>query len=203
MDATRPSLLLRMRDGQDPVAWEDFFHQYSGVVLRYGAKLRLNEQQAKDILQETMVELMRVLPRFEYQASRGKFRNFLLTIVHRKILKSIKRSSRRGEVSMDTSSEDGVPYMALLASEPEEGLSEQDEKRWQRSLVEDCLEHLRQDASIKDMTIDIFIAFAIEGASAREVGERFDTNENNVYQVKNRIMARLKTDIGELLEEMQ
>jgi len=202
MDATRPSLLFRLKEGDDPVAWEDFFRQYSGVILRYGAKLRLNEQQSHDILQETMIELIRVLPRFEYDTHRGKFRNFLLTIVHRKILKSINRRQRRGEVSLETSAEDGVPYSVLLGTEEKDLVGEKDELRWHRSILEDCLEQLRQDPDIKAHTLDIFIAFAIEGKSAREVGAAFGSTENNVYQIKNRIMARLKTDVAERLEEL-
>ena len=197
MDDTRPSLLNRLRGGDDSVAWEDFFHQYSGVILRYARKLRLNDQQGLDILQETMIELMRVLPRFEYDRRRGKFRNFLITIVHRKILRSICRRERRGETSMEARSEDGVPYAELLAA-PASGTEEierRDELRWRSSVLETCLERLRLEPSIQPVTLDIFEAFAIQGRPARDVAERFDTNENNVFQVKSRVMARLRRDV--------
>jgi DNA-directed RNA polymerase specialized sigma24 family protein len=44
-----------------------------GGDLRYARKLGLDETQAQDVLQETMVALMRILPEFAYDRNKGSF----------------------------------------------------------------------------------------------------------------------------------
>ena len=149
LEPTRASLLQRIRDGQQALAWEDFHAEYSGVIIRYARKLGLNDAQAMDILQETMIELIRVLPKFEYDRQRGRFRNFLLTITHRRILRFFRKQQRRGELSLDAPTPDGTPYGDFLEADPDDSLVEQDEKRWQMSVVEEALDRMRQDPALE------------------------------------------------------
>ncbi|MFT7515440.1 MAG: transposase, partial [Candidatus Omnitrophota bacterium] len=50
-------------------------------------------------------------------------------------------------------------------------------------------------------TIDIFIAYVVEEASVKEVAQRFKLSENNVYQIKNRMMKRLQQEVEKLFPE--
>ncbi|MFT5123767.1 MAG: RNA polymerase sigma factor (sigma-70 family) [Kiritimatiellia bacterium] len=201
METTRHSLLLRLKDGEQDLAWEDFFRQYAGVILRYGHKMGMNDAQAQDVLQDTMIELIRILATFEYNPRRGKFRNFLLTIVHRKVLKQIRTRQRKGETPIHAASDEGIPYEEVLRATPNNEILERDEFRWRRSVFEDCLVRLALDPAVKEETLEIFKAFAMLGQSAREVAETFGTSENNVYQIKNRLMSRLEKEVEYLLHE--
>jgi len=200
MEPTRPTLLNRLRAGGDAVAWEEVYRQYEGVILRYARKLNLNETQAFDVLQETMIELMRVLPNFEYNPRRGKFRNFLLTIVHRRVLRVFRRQRRRGEIPLETDAAERPWEERLAGPAPQDELAEQDENRWRHSVVEECLERIRVERKLDDKTLAIFTAFALEGQTAAAVAEKYGSTANNVYQTKLRILKWLQTEVAMLLD---
>lgn len=204
MQATRQSLLERLRDPLAERAWEDFYELYWGVIVRYSRKQGLSEAAAYDVLQETMIVLMRKLPEFEYTPSKGKFRNFLLTIVHRKGLSAIRRSTRRPEVSIDSVRDaDDLPMLERLEDEKAIMPHEAMETRWRESMQEEALRRVRDDPRVKDRTFDVFRAYVIDGEAAPLVAERFGLKENAVYQVKDRMIKRLEQEIRTLVEEVE
>lgn len=202
MQTTRQTLLERIRKNGANADWEQFYQIYNGVIVRYARKLGLAEDQAMDVLQETMVTLMRLLPEFTYDKRKGKFRNFVFTIVHRKALAAMRRAKRRGEVSMDQEdAETGRRLADVLADPAARAASERHEDAWRESVMEDALARLAEDPGIQPRTMDVFRAYAIEGGSPADVAQRFGMKENAVYQIKNRVIQRLRDEVRLLLEE--
>ena len=202
MVETSASLLNRLREGDNDVDWENFYHLYADIIYRYARKLGLDEAGPKDVLQETMVALMSVLKRFEYDPRRGKFRSFLFTIVRRSSFRSIYRSKRRNEISADAEYGDSdQPLMDLLASPDNDEVSEKDEFRWRQSLLEHCLDEIRKDPTVNSDTVDVFIAYAVEEKTVLEVAEQFGIKENAVYQIKNRMIKRLQREMETLFPD--
>ena len=204
MQVTRQSLLERLKQDEQHVAWEEFYAMYWAVVIRYAQKLGLDETSAHDVLQETMLVLIRKLPGFTYDPAKGKFRNFLLTIVHRKTLASIHRVQSKQEQSMDTPlTDEGVTLTDFLADKSNVLPHEQMEQNWQDSIREEALRKIQQDPTVEERTFDIFIAYVVEGQPAQEISKRYDINNNAVYQIKNRIIKRLKIEVEKMVSELE
>src|SRR5437868_6432315 len=51
---TRPSLLLRLRDARDGVAWSEFVEVYAPLVYGYARKQGLQDADAADVTQEVL-----------------------------------------------------------------------------------------------------------------------------------------------------
>jgi RNA polymerase sigma factor (sigma-70 family) len=201
MDSTRQTLIERVRDISNERAWEEFYSTYWGVILRYARKLGLSESGAQDVLQETMIALIRTLPTFQYDLSRGRFRNFVLTITHRKTLAAFRRNARSKELSLDDSpSDDGPTALESLPAPVGETVETLDEKRWQDSIYEEALARVRHDPSIQASTFDIFQAYVADGQPAEDVAQRYGINKNAVYQIKNRLMRRIADEVEQLQE---
>jgi RNA polymerase sigma-70 factor (ECF subfamily) len=147
------------------------------------------------VLQETMVALMRLLPKFVYDRRKGKFRNFLLTIVHRQALGALRRVARRAEVKlMETKEADSQgPFAGDRAGEAEAQM------RWRESLMEEAIRRVRSDSRLDDRTFAVFEAYAIQQCPVAVVAERFGLKENAVYQIKNRVLRRLRAEAGLML----
>lgn len=201
MKTTRNSLLIRMANPGEQIAWEEFYQTYAEAVQRYGLKLGLDTHRAQDVLQETMTTLMRLLPDFRYDPLKGKFRNFLLTIVHQKALRTIRQLARRSEISADAPEQSGRTILDSLAAEDKDAVGEQDEKRWRLCLMEQCLERLRKESRTQEKTFDIFFAYAVQNKSCKEVAQTFEVQENLVYQIKNRLTAQLEEMMKDLMED--
>lgn len=201
MDATRATLLAKMRAPSAHRSWEEFYALYAGVILAYAHKLGLSDTAARDVLQDTMVTLMRILPEFEYRPDRGKFRNFLLTIVHRKALAEMRRAARSKNVSLDApEGEDSRRGLEAVADPKTARPDAEAEKAWAQSLLEEALRRVAEDPSIDARTADVFRLYVLEGRPAAEVAARFSLKENAVYQVKNRLTRRLAREVRLLRE---
>src|SRR4051812_13573087 len=118
---TRLSLIHRLKGAPAQADWEHFYSKYSTVILSFAQKRGLDEHSACDALQETMMVVMRKLPTFEYDAERGRFRNWLLTIVANKVRESVRRSHVDKLLSMDAMSADGTNSLhdTLASEDPE------------------------------------------------------------------------------------
>lgn len=195
MVETSESLLQRLRCCEAHEAWKEFYEVYWGAILRYARKLGLTVQQSEDVLQETMVVLMRILPGFSYDRGRGRFRNFLLTIVHRKSLALLRRTRRQAE-GRGT----GTPFTDAAAVFDGDGKAEAEARAlWREAICAEALRRLREDAALEEGTLAIFQAYAIERTPAAEVARRFGVKENAVYQIKNRLMRRLQRDVSDMM----
>lgn len=202
MQTTRETLLERLKAGGGATDWEQFFQIYQGVIVRYAQKLGLGQDQAFDVLQETMITLMRLLPDFTYDRRKGKFRNFVFTIVHRKALAALRRAARRGEVSMDQSDEPGGRRLIDVLPDPaSEAEAARHQEAWRESVMEQALENLRRDPSVQPRTLEVFEAYALRGRSPAEVARQYGLKENAIYQIKNRLTQRLREEVRALLEE--
>ena len=82
---TSPTLLNRLRDMRDHVGWQHFHELYRPLLLAVARRAGLREEDAFDVVQETIVEVAAALPTFHYDRAKGRFKGWLLTIVRRRI----------------------------------------------------------------------------------------------------------------------
>ena len=200
--ATRLSLLDRLKRTSADEDWRHFYAKYNAVILSFARKQGADDHTAEDVLQEAMMVVIRKLPAFDYDAQRGSFRNWLLTIVTHKVREAKRRSHVDRMLSMDAlSADDAESWEERFASEsPEAGANV--EEAWRQSLIEEALQRVLTDPRTKPETVAIFRACALESRPVAEVAAQFGLKENAVYQIKNRMMTRL-TEIVTALESGQ
>ena len=102
---TRASLLLRLCAPDDDRAWNDFHRLYHGLILGYATEYGCGGELAYEVLQQTMITLLRMLPHFEYRQAPGQFRRYLRRIVHSHVVETVRR--QRKYVLAGTGSGDG------------------------------------------------------------------------------------------------
>ena len=69
--ATRPSLLIRIRDPRDGEAWETFVDTYLPMIYRYARRMGLQDADSADVSQEVLVEVARLHPGVRIPAGPG------------------------------------------------------------------------------------------------------------------------------------
>ena len=200
MEPTRQSIFEHLRGPESERAWEEFYQRYWEPIVRYAQKLGLRDSEAQDVLQETMIALMRILPGFQYDPGRGKFRNFLLTIVHRKALAGLRRTARHPEISLEETQEEGGGGLRERLAAAPESTAAADEERWRQCLIARALRIVREDPEVDTKTFQVFQGYVVEGRPCAEVARQFGEKENNVYQIKNRLLRRLRQEVALLAE---
>jgi RNA polymerase sigma-70 factor (ECF subfamily) len=197
---TRRSLLARLkRDGSNN-DWEQFYRQYGAVILSFCRRQGLDDFGARDVLQETMILLMRKLPAFDYDPVRGRFRNWLLTLVMGKTRDAFRRAQRVRTVSIHGHNFTDTPALDNgLVTRGSEG-SEAVERAWMQSLIEEALARIQTDPKTKAETFAVFQAYMIEGRAVADVSRQFGIEENAVYQIKHRMLKRLREELDEIAD---
>ncbi len=80
MDRTRSTLLIRVRNPADARAWGEFVALYEPLLTAYVRHKGLGAEDARDVVQEVFARLVKVLPEFELDRQRGRFRSWLWQI---------------------------------------------------------------------------------------------------------------------------
>src|SRR2546422_10718986 len=88
---TRRSLLSRLKNWNDQASWKEFFDTYGRLIYRVATKAGLNDAEAQDVVQETVIVVARKIPAFKYDPALGSFKTWLLLITRRRIEKQLKK----------------------------------------------------------------------------------------------------------------
>ena len=144
---------------------------------------RFPSLDADDVIQETLIELIRVFPVYRYSPrEKGHFHNYLTGILRHRALRMMDEEKRR----------------ARLVAEMRHVDVEADDTAWRESLMEIALQQLLADTSIHERTRLVFARVAVNGEKPDDVAAAFGITRNAVDQMKSRLMARLKELIAAL-----
>ena len=184
---TRPSLLLRVRDLNDDVAWSQFIEIYTPLVFGYCRGRGLQEGDAADVAQESMCAVARAIGKFEYDPQRGKFRNWLLTVVQSKLHDFLAKQQRQPTFASETT----------LRFKLENESTRADESVWEadyyRAIFNWAAERIRGEFQVS--TWQAFWQTTIDERDGKEVAKSLGLSVGAVYVAKSRVIARLKEEI--------
>lgn len=179
-ETTQPSLLSRVRDPEDRLAWRQFDDKYRELILRYCRRKGLQQADAEDVRQIVMMNLSRALPKFHYRPKQGRFRSYLGTVVRNAISHHMSRPSSR-EKPLDTS---------VLTSLPEVTDDADDvwEVEWANHHYRLAMKSVRE--TFEARSIAVFDRLLV-GDSVAQVADSFGLSTQAVHKVKQRIRLRL------------
>lgn len=145
------------------------------------------ELDADDVIQETLVAVVKVLPDFVYDPDeRGHFRNWLIGVARHKA-QDAKRALARD-----------LEKTSRFANEPTLQVGRQEDD-WRKDVAAVARRKLLADESYSAQSKMIFERVAINGESPAEVADQFGVSRNNVDQIKNRMIKRLQEIVDGLL----
>lgn len=188
---TRVSLLSRVRDHADHVAWSEFDERYRELILRYCQRRGLQASDAEDVRQLVMLNLARQLRTFQYDPKKGRFRDYLGRTVQNAIHRLFRRP-RPERVGLDTD------VAAALPARDGEELDQEWEREWMDHHYRLALEGVRKTADPK--SVDVFDEL-LAGGDTESVARSFQMTRDAVHKVKQRMRERLKVRIAEQIRE--
>ena len=181
------SLPLRdIASGTENARWAEFVRIYEEPMRAFLAA-RFPSVEADDVLQETMIALMRVMPDYHYTPDgNGHFRNYLVGILKHKAEDAIRRQSRESDrrERIRKSAAD-APRRAQAPGEADE------EESWRLAAMNAALEQLLSDESVNARSREVFRHVALLHEPPAEVAAAFGISRANVDQIKRRLVLRL------------
>ena len=184
MNTTSISLLERLRQPTDQEAWARFVRLYAPLLYHWARGVHLSNQEAADLVQDILTLLVQKLPQFTYDRKKS-FRSWLRTVTMNKWREKCRSAEPAGDGSLGDVAEND-PAGAAWDTE------------YQQVVVRRALEIMQAD--FQPATWKACWVLVVEGRSAAEAAAELGLTENAVYLAKNRVLRRLREELGEFLE---
>src|SRR5882757_2642892 len=98
--ATRRSLVDRLGHWEDQARWQEFFETYWKLIYSVARKSGLNDAEAQDVVQETVITVAKKIGKLRYDPAAGSFKGWLLHITRWRIADQFRKrqpgQSQRG-----------------------------------------------------------------------------------------------------------
>jgi RNA polymerase sigma factor (sigma-70 family) len=206
MFPTRQSLLSRLKDCDDQESWRSFFDAYWRLIYNAAVKSGLNDAEAQDVVQSTLVSVAKSMPSFQYDPAKGSFKGWLLSLTKWRIADQFRKRQRGIEPSrrQPTQSDEAAPdETATIDRVPDPGgpaLEAVWDEEWERNLLAAAIERVKKKVDPKQY--QIFDLYVLRGWPVMKVSSTLRVNPGRVYLTKHRINPLIKREIAHLREKM-
>ena len=198
---TRRTLLSRLRDLDDHESWRTFFNLYWRLLYNVARKSGLDDSDAQEIVQDTVIAVARKMPEFRYDPTRGTFRQWLLRITRRRIIDHLRRIYRqppKAEVAPESLDEDEA-YAAAVTDQSTSAFEAAWNEEWEKSTFDAALAHVR--AAINPRHFQIFDYCVLKEWPASKVAATLGLNAAQVYLAKHRVAQAMKRAVRRIDDE--
>lgn len=186
---TRISLLCRVRDTADNVAWEEFVRIYEPLVYRVARRRGLQDADAREVTQDVLVSVAGAIDRWEPASKQGSFRGWLFRIARNLTINMLIKQQRHADV---VGSLDETPVAA--SSE-----TELFDEEYRRQIFRRAAELVRGD--FQTNTWQAFWRTCLDGEPIAHVATELGMSVGSVYAARSRVTARLAQEVQRLEEE--
>jgi RNA polymerase sigma factor (sigma-70 family) len=195
---TRVTLLNRLRDWRDHSSWQEFFDIYWKLIYGVARKSGLNEVEAQDVVQETLLSVAKHMPGFKYDPAIGSFKTWLLNMTRWRIIdQSRKRSPAGRDADSDTS------LTATLENVPDTNSPDWNarwETDWENNLLTAAMARVR--CRLDPLQLQLFDFYVKKDWPPEKVAQTFKVSVNQVYLAKNRVTEMLREEVKRLEKEV-
>jgi RNA polymerase sigma-70 factor (ECF subfamily) len=195
MDATRQSLLLRARAG-DERAWEDLCALYRPLIVAWLRRQSVPDGEVDDLVQEIFLAVVRGLPTFSHSGRGGAFRAWLRAIAHNYCCDYWKAPARRAAPAGDVAAAEALGRL----EDPNSGLNRYWDEEHDRYVLRCLLEMM--ELEFEPGTVRAFRRMALEGASGAEAAVELGLTVGAVYAARSRVLGRLRALAEGLLDDV-
>lgn len=199
---TRRSLLDRLRDWEDQASWREFFDTYWKFIYSVAIKSGLTDQEAEDVVQETMLSVAKKMPDFVYDPTRCSFKGWLMHVIRLRLIDQLRRRLPAGcqspagdHDSRQTPTIERIPDLVSGAT-PLDAIWDEE---WERNLVDAAMERVK--LRVRPEHYQIFYLSAVKGLTTRQVAKMLGVNIGQVYLVRHRLAKDVKREVERLKEK--
>ena len=196
---TESSLLREIKSLSNARGWTRFYETYAPMIERFALRSNLSRDESHMVVQDTMLQVARMMPDFDYDRNKGKFKSWLFTCAKWRILDAYRARPKH--------TVDFQRNPSALGDEP--GLEQWDpgvscfeklwDEEWEQQIQRDALEVVKNKVS--GVHYQLFCLYVLEGLPAAKVAEMVGVRVAHVHLVKCRVGRLVRKELAALRKE--
>ena len=200
---TRRSLLSRLKRWDDQGSWREFFDTYWKFLYCVAIKSGLSDEDARDVVQETVVAVAKGLREGRFKAAEGSsFKAWLQLIVRRRVADHLRR--RRlplADLGLGEEDTERTPVAERVAAPEDDLVGQVWEEEWARNLADAAIERVKRRVGAKQF--QMFDLYVLKEWPVGEVARSVNANIAQVYLAKHRVISLIKQETAKLRKRME
>jgi len=204
---TRPSLLNRLKIGDDADSWQEFYRVYGKLARDFAIQAGLTDTEADEVVQETAISIARHLPNYQYDPKVCRFKTWLLNVTSWRVKDQLKKRKKDAmcvqgnspESQNDDSTRTSTINSVAAPAEPDYGAIF--ETQWRKNLFDAALERVKQKFNLKQF--QIFDLLVLQEWPAADVARSLGVSLANVYVTKHRVAAAIKKETNRIESQLE
>jgi RNA polymerase sigma factor (sigma-70 family) len=194
--ATRETLLERLKGIDDHASWQDFFDTYWRLIYGVALKAGLSEDEAQDVVQDTVVTVARNIPEFEYDPAKCAFKTWLLNLTRWRIVDRLRKRQVVAAIGAGTNNQVDSAAVENIADPRGSDLEAIWNQEWDANLLEAATQRVKRQ--VKPKQYQMFYLHVLKKLPVKQVAERVGASIGSVYLSKHRVGRLLKREIERL-----
>ncbi len=190
MSITTSAMLEALRDPANQAVWSALDSRYRSIISAVAMRAGLRGEDASDVAQQTLVDVMTGFRAGQYDRAKGRFRTWILTIAHRRVIDVLRGRYRAADWRGDSAIDDHPNFEAIESSWNDET---------QKKIVHESLRLLDEECQASPTTKRAFELVQLRGVPEESVAKECGISVDQVYVIKHRMLKRLR----EIIERLQ
>jgi RNA polymerase sigma-70 factor (ECF subfamily) len=192
--ATRETLLERLKGVEDHASWQDFFDTYWRLIYGFALKAGLTDDEARDVVQDTVATVARNIPEFQYDPAKCSFKTWLLNLTRWRIVDQLRKRKSSGFLNGAAGQNDVErPAIEEIAMPGGCDLERIWEDEWQANLLNAAAQRVKRQ--VKPRQYQMFYLHVLKELPVKEVAQRIGAGVGSVYLAKHRVGRLFKREI--------
>jgi RNA polymerase sigma-70 factor (ECF subfamily) len=198
---TRDSLLSRLKDRGDDESWRDFFNTYWKLVYGVALKAGLTEQEAEEVVQETVITVARRIPEFKYDPAVCSFKTWLLNLTRWRIVDQLRKRRPSGAANRFRSDATARTATVECVADPASlNLDAVWDQEWEHQILEAAIQRVKR--KVNPEHYQVFHLCVFKEWPVKKVTSELNVSAAQVYLARHRVGALLKKEVKAMEKRM-
>jgi RNA polymerase sigma-70 factor (ECF subfamily) len=190
---TRHSLIVRLKDSRNDLAWTEFVCAYEPFLTRLVRKQGTPERHVADVTQQLLIAIAKSVDGWKPDGKTASFRRWLGCVARNVVIKFMVREKKH------VTGEGGSDFLKALTETVDRSIDAELQRQYEQELILWAAERVRSE--FRESSWQAFWETEIIGRSIADVAKELGVSIGGVYMSRSRIFARIRVIIEEVLNE--